>query len=219
MSQTETLQLLGDIVAANSLIKKLVQGLNYNEFVSQTKKVEDFKEAFLAMSIAIKTLPENLKKANPDIIWDEIAQIDKQTDICYLWRSLDFFLYELVQRVEKLIAQKEQNTELFECLESLIINMQEIDFMLQESYSSPNAKLEAETKLEVLMLNVAQSIKKLPHEFKEKCIDVAWEGIEGFDKQKSTSLFLWESARYFVNHVGIKLKRFQVKNNHLGVMY
>lgn len=101
--------LLKDILDAITAIERFVEGINFEEFVSNDEKSSAVIRKFEIIGEATKALPEDFKKKYPEIPWKEMAGFrDKLIHFYFgikyelVWRAIKNRLPQLKESIQRI---------------------------------------------------------------------------------------------------------------------
>jgi uncharacterized protein with HEPN domain len=110
----EALSFLRDIEESCRRIVEYARGLTRDEVLGDNMRFDGILHNFYVIGEAVKRLPDDLRQANPDIPWREIAGMRDfiahayfALDIEILWRGIQQDVPRLLNRVREVIAAEE----------------------------------------------------------------------------------------------------------------
>ncbi|MCH7763703.1 MAG: DUF86 domain-containing protein [Candidatus Marinimicrobia bacterium] len=111
MKRNSSLYLI-DILDSCQFIQEFVDGLDYNQFISDEKTTSAVIRKIEIIGEASKNIPDEIKHQASDIPWKEIAGMrDKLihayfgVDYRLVWETVQTFIPELKQRVQRLLEE------------------------------------------------------------------------------------------------------------------
>jgi len=109
---------LDDILEAIGKIEKYTEGLDFEKFRTDDKTGDAVIRNFLVIGEAVKKIPPDIRKKNPDIPWKIIAGmrdklVHKYFGIRYdvVWETIELRLPSLKLDIKKILDQMDKEME------------------------------------------------------------------------------------------------------------
>jgi uncharacterized protein with HEPN domain len=106
---------LKDIVKSCEYIRKFVEGLSFEEFMSDEKTSSAVIRKFEIIGEAVKNIPEFIRNRYPDILWKDMAGMRDRLihgyfgiDYLIVWNSIAYDIPNILSSVSEVIADLEK---------------------------------------------------------------------------------------------------------------
>ena len=109
---------LEDIIASCEYIQQFVEGLTFEEFLSDEKTLSAVIRKFEIIGEAAKNIPEFIKHSYPDIHWKDMAGMRDRLihgyfgiDYLIVWNTIASDIPNILSSISKIIDDNDQKQE------------------------------------------------------------------------------------------------------------